>query len=250
MANNKAYVEYPPLGVIGVIGPWNFPVFTPMGSIAYALAAGNAVVFKPSEYTPGVGRWLAESFAAANPEYADVFQIVTGKGVVLPPRFYLGPYKKPLEGEAFYRVVGREDLADTYARRDSARWSLLVGGGVLALGGLGYMAHELDAQEDCDVFGNDFDGCLDRNEQRADEAVTVMLVLAGVGSVAMGVGLAIDPEPVGPARRRELAAEHNASLRQDLGLSARRSRAPQPRSYSVAPYFTRGGGGVALALTF
>jgi len=80
MANNKAYVEYPPLGVIGVIGPWNFPVFTPMGSIAYALAAGNAVVFKPSEYTPGVGIWLAESFAAANPEYADVFQVVTGKG--------------------------------------------------------------------------------------------------------------------------------------------------------------------------
>ena len=80
MANNRAYVEYQPLGVIGVIGPWNFPVFTPMGSIAYALAAGNAVVFKPSEYTPGVGVWLANSFAAANPDYADVFQVVTGLG--------------------------------------------------------------------------------------------------------------------------------------------------------------------------
>ena len=55
MANQAAYVEYRPLGVVGVIGPWNYPVFTPMGSIAYALAAGNAVVFKPSEYTPGVG---------------------------------------------------------------------------------------------------------------------------------------------------------------------------------------------------
>ena len=52
-ANQASTVEYPPLGVIGVIGPWNYPVFTPMGSIAYALAAGNAVVFKPSEYTPG-----------------------------------------------------------------------------------------------------------------------------------------------------------------------------------------------------
>ena len=47
MANQAATVEYRPLGVIGVIGPWNYPVFTPMGSIAYALAAGNAVVFKP-----------------------------------------------------------------------------------------------------------------------------------------------------------------------------------------------------------
>ena len=55
MANQAATVEYKPLGVIGVIGPWNYPVYTPMGSIAYALAAGNAVVFKPSELTPGVG---------------------------------------------------------------------------------------------------------------------------------------------------------------------------------------------------
>ena len=53
-ANQSALLEYQPLGVVGVIGPWNYPVFTPMGSIAYALAAGNAVVFKPSEYTPGV----------------------------------------------------------------------------------------------------------------------------------------------------------------------------------------------------
>ena len=53
MANQAATVEYKPLGVVGVIGPWNYPVFTPMGSIVYALAAGNAVVFKPSELTPG-----------------------------------------------------------------------------------------------------------------------------------------------------------------------------------------------------
>lgn len=78
MANQKATVEYRPLGVVGVIGPWNYPVFTPMGSIAYALAAGNAVVFKPSEYTPGVGTWLAQTFA----EVIDkpVFQVVTGLG--------------------------------------------------------------------------------------------------------------------------------------------------------------------------
>ncbi|MGW5051164.1 aldehyde dehydrogenase family protein [Actinokineospora sp. NPDC004072] len=79
MANQWSTVEYQPLGVVGVIGPWNYPVFTPMGSIAYALAAGNAVVFKPSEYTPGVGRWLAESFAEAVPEHP-VLQVVTGFG--------------------------------------------------------------------------------------------------------------------------------------------------------------------------
>ncbi|MCX6462580.1 MAG: aldehyde dehydrogenase family protein [Pseudonocardiales bacterium] len=79
MANQAATVEYPPLGVVGVIGPWNYPVFTPMGSIAYALAAGNAVVFKPSELTPGVGVALADSLAeivAGRP----LFQVVTGFG--------------------------------------------------------------------------------------------------------------------------------------------------------------------------
>lgn len=78
MSNQAATVGYRPLGVIGVIGPWNYPVFTPMGSIAYALAAGNAVVFKPSEYTPGVGAWLASTFteAAGRP----VLQVVTGAG--------------------------------------------------------------------------------------------------------------------------------------------------------------------------
>ena len=81
MINHKATVEYPPLGVVGVLGPWNYPVFTPMGSIVYALAAGNTVVFKPSELTPGVGTWLAESFAEAVSEDGDaVFQVVTGEG--------------------------------------------------------------------------------------------------------------------------------------------------------------------------
>jgi acyl-CoA reductase-like NAD-dependent aldehyde dehydrogenase len=79
-ANHAAYLEYQPLGVIGVIGPWNYPVFTPMGSIAYALAAGNAVVFKPSEFTPAIGAWLAASWRAAVPEAADAFQVVTGFG--------------------------------------------------------------------------------------------------------------------------------------------------------------------------
>ncbi|GEP34929.1 aldehyde dehydrogenase [Nocardioides szechwanensis] len=78
MANQAASVEYRPLGVVGVIGPWNYPVFTPMGSIAYALAAGNAVVFKPSEYTPGVGEWLARTFVEAVGR--PVFQVVTGLG--------------------------------------------------------------------------------------------------------------------------------------------------------------------------
>jgi acyl-CoA reductase-like NAD-dependent aldehyde dehydrogenase len=76
-------VEYQPLGVIGVIGPWNYPVFTPVGSIAYALAAGNAVVFKPSELTPATGNWLVQSFTEALGIFGEplpVLQLVTGTG--------------------------------------------------------------------------------------------------------------------------------------------------------------------------
>jgi acyl-CoA reductase-like NAD-dependent aldehyde dehydrogenase len=81
--NQAATVEYQPLGVVGVIGPWNYPVFTPVGSIAYALAAGNAVVFKPSELTPATGDWLARSFASALEVFGDVrpvLQLVIGPG--------------------------------------------------------------------------------------------------------------------------------------------------------------------------
>ena len=79
MVNQAATVEYLPLGVIGVIGPWNYPAFTPMGSIAYALAAGNTVVFKPSELTPGTGTWLADSLREAVPG-RDLLQVVVGHG--------------------------------------------------------------------------------------------------------------------------------------------------------------------------
>jgi acyl-CoA reductase-like NAD-dependent aldehyde dehydrogenase len=77
--NQAARLEYLPLGVIGVIGPSNYPVFTPLGSISHALAAGNAVVFKPSEQATGVGEWLVAAFHRVVPEHP-VLQLITGDG--------------------------------------------------------------------------------------------------------------------------------------------------------------------------
>jgi acyl-CoA reductase-like NAD-dependent aldehyde dehydrogenase len=79
LANFRATISYHPLGVIGVIGPWNYPLFTPMGSIAYALAAGNAVVWKPSELTPLIAVKVAEIAAKAF-AVPDLLQVVTGAG--------------------------------------------------------------------------------------------------------------------------------------------------------------------------
>ncbi len=61
----KARVEYQPLGVVGVISPWNFPVnltFTPLAGV---LAAGNRCMIKPSEYTPATSEVMAEIIPTA-----------------------------------------------------------------------------------------------------------------------------------------------------------------------------------------
>jgi acyl-CoA reductase-like NAD-dependent aldehyde dehydrogenase len=72
-------VEYRPVGVVGIISPWNFPWATPLGEVVMALMAGNAAVVKPSELTPLVGLKVGEVFARAGlPE--GVLQIVTGDG--------------------------------------------------------------------------------------------------------------------------------------------------------------------------
>jgi succinate-semialdehyde dehydrogenase/glutarate-semialdehyde dehydrogenase len=81
LAEHAGHLEYQPYGVIGVIGPWNYPILTPLGPISSALAGGNAVVLKPSEYTPVVGQWLADSFAEVVPEHP-VLQVVHGLGEV------------------------------------------------------------------------------------------------------------------------------------------------------------------------
>ncbi|MBN1997489.1 aldehyde dehydrogenase family protein [candidate division KSB1 bacterium] len=73
----KSYHQCLPLGVIGVICPWNWPLLIPLGCIVPALLAGNAVVFKPSEFTPLVGEEIASLLSEAGLPHG-VFQIVQG----------------------------------------------------------------------------------------------------------------------------------------------------------------------------
>ncbi len=81
MVNFDARLEYQPLGVVGVIAPWNFPVYTVFCGLAYALAAGNAAIVKPSEFSSASGVYAAESFAKANPDApAGLVGWVTGYG--------------------------------------------------------------------------------------------------------------------------------------------------------------------------
>ena len=72
----RAWIEYQPLGVVGVISPWNFPVnltFTPLAGV---LSAGNRCMIKPSEYTPATSAAMAVGFAEEFDE--EEIAVITG----------------------------------------------------------------------------------------------------------------------------------------------------------------------------
>jgi acyl-CoA reductase-like NAD-dependent aldehyde dehydrogenase len=73
-------IVYKPLGVVGIISPWNFPWAIPLGEVVMALMAGNAVVLKPSELTPLVGLKIADVFKRAG-LVEGLLQVVTGDGL-------------------------------------------------------------------------------------------------------------------------------------------------------------------------
>jgi acyl-CoA reductase-like NAD-dependent aldehyde dehydrogenase len=79
-----------PLGVVGVIVPWNFPMPIAGWGFAPALAAGNTVVLKPAEYTPLTAVRLGElALKAGIPE--GVFNVIVGKGSIVGNRFVTHP---------------------------------------------------------------------------------------------------------------------------------------------------------------
>jgi len=75
----KSIVEHEPVGVVGVIKTWNYPLKLPILSIAHALIAGNTVDFKPSEHSPFVGLEIGKIFERAGLPNG-VLNIITGCG--------------------------------------------------------------------------------------------------------------------------------------------------------------------------
>ena len=85
----RAAVLPTPLGVVGVLSPWNFPVYLALSPLSAAVAAGNRVLLKPSEHTPRTSELLAELLGRAfSPEEVSVF---TG-GADLAERFASLPF--------------------------------------------------------------------------------------------------------------------------------------------------------------
>jgi succinate-semialdehyde dehydrogenase/glutarate-semialdehyde dehydrogenase len=79
LKTKRSAFVYEPLGVIGIISPWNYPWSIPMGEVGLALMAGNGVVLKPASLTPLIGQRIAEVFSRAGlPE--GLFRVVHGTG--------------------------------------------------------------------------------------------------------------------------------------------------------------------------
>lgn len=79
LMGRSSQIVYKPLGVVGIISPWNFPWATPLAEVVMALMAGNAVVLKPSELTPFTALRIGDVFKQASlPE--GLLEIVTGDG--------------------------------------------------------------------------------------------------------------------------------------------------------------------------
>jgi acyl-CoA reductase-like NAD-dependent aldehyde dehydrogenase len=80
----KLIVRYRPLGLVGVIGPWNYPLTNSFGDCIPAMAAGNAVILKPAEATPMTSLLMAEGMQACGlPE--GIYQVAPGSGSKLGP---------------------------------------------------------------------------------------------------------------------------------------------------------------------
>ena len=79
-----------PIGVVGLITPWNFPIAIPAWKIAPALAFGNTVVFKPAQWTPGCA-WVITDILASAGIPKGVFNLVMGSGSVVGDTFVNDP---------------------------------------------------------------------------------------------------------------------------------------------------------------
>src|SRR6516162_6285707 len=93
--NLEVEISREPLGVVGMITPWNFPIAIPAWKIAPALCYGNSVVFKPAELVPGSAWALAEIISRAGLPKG-VFNLVMGRGSVVGETFVTSPEVKAI----------------------------------------------------------------------------------------------------------------------------------------------------------
>ena len=122
LKTKKSFFSYEPIGVVGVIAPWNYPWSIPFGEVAIAVMAGNGVVLKPASLTPLLGERIQETFENAGvPE--GLVRTVHGGGSVG------GALAESSAGKIFF--TGSVEVG----RRVGEACAKLLKGSVLELGG-------------------------------------------------------------------------------------------------------------------
>ena len=129
-----------PVGLVGVIAPWNFPLILSVTDLLAALAAGNAVLLRPDEQSSFTALWAASLLAEAGLP-GDVLQVITGDGPTLGPPL--------IDAVDFLMFTGSTRTGRTVARQAAAR---LIGFS-LELGGKNPMIVLDDADVDAAVDG-------------------------------------------------------------------------------------------------
>src|SRR3954447_3513109 len=103
-----AYEYHHPLGVVGIIAPWNYPLTLSIGDAIPALAAGNAVVLKPDGQTPFTALWAVALLEEAGlPD--GLMQVITGSGSELGPAL--------IEGSDYVMFTGSTETGRTVAKQ-------------------------------------------------------------------------------------------------------------------------------------
>lgn len=156
-----------PVGVVGLITPWNFPAAIPAWKIAPALAYGNAVILKPAELVPGTAHLLAEALhdAVCPP---GVFNLVMGSGRIVGQALVEAPEVAALS------FTGSVPTGRTIARTGTERMKKLQ----LEMGGKNPMVVMDDADLDVAVAAC-LDGAFFSTGQRCT-ASSRLIVLAGI----------------------------------------------------------------------
>jgi len=190
------WVQYEPLGVVGVISPWNFPMNVMCRKTLPALLTGNAVVFKPASFTPWSGVFMAGLFEQAGIP-AGVFNCVTGLGSLIGNRIVEDPRVRAISFTGS-TAVGKKIQAQAAA--NLTRTQLELGG----KNALIVMADaDLDATVDAAVtagFSNAGQWCTSTSRillQRAIAEPFLQRLIARCEKMSVGDGL-LDTTDMGP----------------------------------------------------
>jgi acyl-CoA reductase-like NAD-dependent aldehyde dehydrogenase len=221
-----------PLGVVGVIVPWNFPMPIAGWGFAPALAAGNTVVLKPAELTPLTALRLGELAREAGiPE--DVFQVLPGKGSVVGQRFVDNPLVRKVVFTGSTQV-GKQVMAGCAAQ--VKRVTLELGGKNANIVFADADLEKAAAAAPYGVFDNAGQDCCARSRILVQRTVFdrfMALLEPAVRGVVVG-----DPGDEGTEMGPLISAAHRASVAsyvEDTTLVAFRGSAPDGPGFWFPP---------------